>query len=154
MPGAAAGAAIGRRDVTARVIASLPALLACALPAAAQPVAGNPGAGHELAARLCTACHIVGGERVGSDVAPPFLVIARDPGVTLGELHAWVGPAHPILPHLALTPEQIADINAYLDSLHGAGAQEAPQEVESPQPPAALERAPPDKLGDPIRPPD
>jgi mono/diheme cytochrome c family protein len=151
MPGAAVGAAIWRRDVTARVIASLPALITCALPAAAQPVTGNPGAGHELAAQLCTACHIVGTERVGSDVAPPFVVIARDPDVTLSELHAWVGPGHPILPNLALTPKQIADINAYLDSLHGVGGQEAPQ-AEPRERPRALERAPPDRLGDPIRP--
>jgi mono/diheme cytochrome c family protein len=133
------------------VIASLLALFPCALPAAAQPVTGNPEAGHELAAQLCTACHIVGTERVGSDVAPPFAVIARDPEVTLSELHDWVGPAHPILPNLALTPKQVADINAYLDTLRGAGEQQAP-ETEPREPPAALEHAPPDKLGEPIRP--
>ena len=103
------------------------AVLALALPAAAQEEEGDPVAGRELATQLCTACHIVGSENVGSDVAPPFAVIARDPDVTLTELHAWIGPRHPVLPNLALTPEQIADINAYLDSLH-----EAPAEAEPP----------------------
>ncbi|HSA81086.1 MAG TPA: hypothetical protein VLE23_09695, partial [Geminicoccaceae bacterium] len=86
------------------------AALAVALPAAAQEQ-GHPAAGHELASQLCSACHIVGGEAVGSDVAPPFPVIAKDPELTFSELHAWIGPMHPILPDLALTSKQIADIN-------------------------------------------
>ena len=67
-------------------------LIAAALPAAAQQVIGNPDAGHEFASKLCSSCHIVGTERAGSDVAPPFVVIARDPQTTLTALHAWVGP--------------------------------------------------------------
>jgi hypothetical protein len=97
----------------ARLIAGTLALVAAAPPAAAQQVIGNASAGHELVWRLCTACHIVGTERVGSDVAPPFVVIARDPQKTLTELHAWVGPEHPMLRNLALTRQQIADTNAY-----------------------------------------
>jgi mono/diheme cytochrome c family protein len=99
--------------VTARLGASLLSVLAVAIPAAAQEE-GDPVAGQELATQLCTACHIVGTERVGSDVAPPFSLIARDPDVSLTQLHGWVGPAHPVLPNLALTSQQIADINAYL----------------------------------------
>jgi hypothetical protein len=41
--------------------------------------------------------------------------------VTLSGLHGWGGPGHPMLPNLVLTPKQIGDINAYLDSLHEAG---------------------------------
>jgi mono/diheme cytochrome c family protein len=136
------------REVMARLIAGTLALTAAAPPAAAQQVIGNASAGHQLVSRLCTACHIVGTERVGSDVAPPFVVIARDPQKTLAELHAWVGPEHPMLPNLALTRQQIADINAYLDTLHG---EQVPR-VETEQPPPALEAAPPDKLGEPIEP--
>jgi mono/diheme cytochrome c family protein len=139
----------GNRNVKARTIASVLALIAAAPPAAAQQVIGNADAGHELASKLCTGCHIVGTERSGSDVAPPFLVIARDPQVTLTALHAWVAPPHPMR-NLALTRQQIADINAYLDTLHG----EQPPRVNTEEPPPALEDAPPDKLGEPIKPSD
>ena len=100
------------------------AALLLATPALAQET-GSPTAGGELASKLCSTCHIVGTEQVGSDVAPPFPVLAEDPGMTLTELHGWSGPMHPVLPNLALSPEQIADINAYLDSL-GAGAGQPP----------------------------
>jgi mono/diheme cytochrome c family protein len=125
-------------------------LVVATLPAAAQQVIGNPDAGHELASKLCTSCHIVGTEREGSDVAPPFLVIARDPQLTLTALHGWVGPTHPMLRNLSLSNQQIADINAYLDLLHG---EQAPR-VKTEEPPPALEEAPPDKLGEPIKPSD
>jgi mono/diheme cytochrome c family protein len=139
--------------VTARLIVSMLALLAITRSAAAQEAAGDPAAGQELAAQLCAGCHIIGAERVGSDVAPPFPVIARDPDMTLTELHAWIGPAHPMLPNLALTPKQIADINAYLDTLHGADVEPTPP-TETEQPPPAVEDAPPEKLGEPIEPSD
>jgi mono/diheme cytochrome c family protein len=124
------------------------AALAVVLPAAAQE-RGDPAAGRELAVKLCSACHIVGDEAVGSDAAPPFPVIAKDPDVTFSELHAWRGPMHPILPNLALTAQQIADINAYLDSLR-PGYEEPPPRVESEQP--ALPEAPAERLGEPIVP--
>jgi mono/diheme cytochrome c family protein len=145
---------IGRGTLDARLGASMLAVLALALPAAAQEEEGVPVVGQELATQLCTACHIVGTEDVGSDVAPPFPVIAKDPDMTLTELHAWSGPAHPVLPNLALTPEQIADINAYLDSLHEAPAEEEPPRGETEEPPPALEQSPPEELGAPIEPAD
>jgi mono/diheme cytochrome c family protein len=119
-------------------------------PAAAQE--GNAEAGHELASQLCTACHIVGNERSGSDMAPPFPVIARNPRLSLEQLHGWGGPGHPMLPDLALTPAQVADINAYLDSLRG----DAPaQEPAAPAPATAprerdLPQTPPERIGPPI----
>jgi mono/diheme cytochrome c family protein len=140
--------------VQAQATLCIVALLALTTPAAAQQAAGDAAAGQELATQLCTACHIVGTERVGSDVAPPFPVIARDPDMTLTELHAWIGPAHPMLPNLALTPQQIADINAYLDALHDEPAEEETPRVETEEPPPALEDAPPEKLGEPIETPD
>jgi mono/diheme cytochrome c family protein len=128
-------------------------LVVFARPGAAQQQEGDPAAGRELASQMCAACHIVGTERVGSDVAPPFAAFAKDPDMTLTELHAWIGPAHPMLPDLALTPEQIADINAYLDTLRGADVQEAPRGATE-EPPPAIEDAPPERLGDPIAPSD
>jgi mono/diheme cytochrome c family protein len=117
-----------------------------AAPALAQE-RGNAEAGHELAATLCASCHIVGNERRGSDLAPPFPVIAKDPDTSLVELHAWIGPAHPMLPHLALTPKQVADINAYLDSLRGV-----PPPAQPAAPPAKrhLPQAPAERIGPPI----
>jgi mono/diheme cytochrome c family protein len=139
--------------VKARLGASMLTVLAVALPAAAQE-AGDPVVGQELATQLCTACHIVGTEQVGSDVAPPFLVIAKDPDMTLTQLHGWPGPAHPVLPKLALTPEQIADINAYLDALHEAPPEAEPPRGEAEEPPAAMEQSPPEEIGEPIEPSD
>jgi len=84
-------------------------------------------------------------------------VIAKDPDVTLTELHAWIGPAHPMLPDLALTPQQIADINAYLDTLHAAPGEEQREEeltVGAEEPPPAIEQSPPERLGEPIEPSD
>jgi mono/diheme cytochrome c family protein len=123
----------------------LAATLAAA-PAAAEEE-GSAEAGHELASQLCSSCHIVGSERSGSDLAPPFPVIARNPRLTMEELHGWGGGGHPIMPALALTPDQIADVNAYLDSL---------REDAAPEPPAApprkreLPQTPPERIGPPI----
>jgi mono/diheme cytochrome c family protein len=125
-------------------------VLAMVPAAAAQQPEGDAAAGRELASQLCAACHIVGTERVGSDAAPPFPAIAKDPGMTLTELHAWIGPAHPMLPNLALTPQQIADVNAYLDSLRGPDSEDRPERRETEQPPPAIERAPPERIGPPI----
>jgi len=114
-------------------------------PALAQQV-GNAETGHELAIKLCTACHIVGNESSGSDLAPPFPVIARDPNTSLVELHSWDEEAfHPTLRHLTLTTGQVADIDAYLDSLRGSADSAAKPAAERTLPPA-----PPDKIGAPI----
>jgi mono/diheme cytochrome c family protein len=137
----------GGRGVMPKFLAGtfgLVATLAVALSAAAQEQ-GNAEAGHELASNLCTACHIVGDQRSGSDLAPPFPAIAKDPDVSVAELHGWGGAGHPMLPNLVLTPEQVADINAYLDSLRGA-----PVERTTPPRKPALPQAPPEKIGPPI----
>jgi mono/diheme cytochrome c family protein len=126
-------------------------ILALATPAAAQPE-GDAMAGRELASQLCAGCHIVGTERVGSDAAPPFPSIARDPSMTVTELHGWIGPTHPMLPNLALTPEQTADINAYLDSLRGPGSEDEPERLETEPPPPEIEQSPPERIGPPIGP--
>jgi mono/diheme cytochrome c family protein len=126
-------------------------VLAVTTPAVAQQE-GDAVAGRELASQLCVGCHIVGTERVGSDAAPPFPAIAKDPEITLTELHGWIGPAHPMLPNLALTPDQTADINAYLDSLRGPEAEGEPERPETGQPPPAIEQSPPERIGPPIEP--
>ena len=127
-------------------------VLALTTPAAAQPQEGDAAAGRELASQLCAGCHIVGTERAGSDAAPPFPSIARDPDITVSELHGWIGPAHPMLPNLALTSEQTADINAYLDSLRGGGADDEPQQPAPARQPPEIETSPPERIGPPIGP--
>lgn len=151
----------GERRVKARLLAGVVGALAVALPASAQQQEeeGDPAAGRELALELCTACHIVGPEQVGSDAAPPFAAIAKDPEITMDEMHGWGGPGHPVLPELALTPQQTADINAYLDRLRAGPAEpeeeEPPPEGASPrleteEPPPAVEQAPPEQRGPPV----
>lgn len=149
------GRAGEREDDALRTVGGLTAgMVMIVLSAMAAQPDGDPAAGRELANELCTACHIVGTEPVGSDVAPPFPAIAADPEMTLSELHAWVEPAHPVLPRLPLTSGQIADINAYLDSLRERGPDPAAPEnrprVDTEAPPPAILESPPEKLGPPI----
>jgi mono/diheme cytochrome c family protein len=138
-------------SITARIAGGALGALLYALPAGAQET-GNATAGKELASKLCSTCHIVGAERAGSDVAPPFPILAKDPGVTLTELHGWSGPMHPVLSNLALTAKQTADINAYLDSLRPGGEEEPlpAAGARAEEPPPVLENAPPERLGEPI----
>ena len=112
---------------------------------------GDAAAGHELATQFCSSCHVVGAERVASDVAPPFRAIAADPNKSFTELHAWHGPMHPVISNLSLTAQQIADINAYLDSLR-PGAEPAAAPPASENAAKQLPPAPPEKLGAPIPP--
>ncbi len=131
------------------IVAGTLVALTVAGPGAAQPQ-GDPAAGHELASQFCSSCHIVGTERVGSDVAPPFRAIAADPNKTFTELHTWRPPMHPVISNLALSAQQIADINAYLDSLRAPeGAAPA---IPAKKLPPAIQNAPPEKLGAPIEP--
>ncbi len=132
------------------IVGGLLGVVALAWPAAAQPQ-GDPTAGHVLAAQFCSSCHIIGSEEVGSDMAPPFRAIAADPGKSFTELHAWRGPMHPAISNLALSDQQIADINAYLDSLHPAEPAGGAPAART-QPPPAIQNAPPEKLGPPIEP--
>ncbi|MGH6944533.1 MAG: c-type cytochrome [Geminicoccaceae bacterium] len=120
-------------------------IIVTALPAVAQQP-GDATAGRELAAKLCSSCHIVGNQRSGSDQAPPFPAIAKDPEVSLTQLHGWGGTGHPMLPKLALSQEQVADINAYLDSLRGLPPAEGAASPDK----RVLPSAPAERIGPPI----
>jgi hypothetical protein len=51
------------------------------------------------------------------DIAPDFRAIANTSGMTATALHAFLRTAHPKMPNLILTPEQSADVIAYILSL-------------------------------------
>jgi cytochrome c len=82
--------------------------------ALAQPGYANPRRGHEVAARLCTNCHVVDAGTSGpirTDV-PSFPTIANRPGATAEHLAGRIVVPHPAMPGVSLTAEEIRDIVA------------------------------------------
>ena len=95
--------------------------------------AGDPETGHMLARQWCGGCHVVEpGATGGSDIAPPFTIIAGNPDRTPGWLYAVVtAMPHPVMPNLDLTRPEAADIDAYLDRLAAGGGRVAPPQPGS-----------------------
>jgi mono/diheme cytochrome c family protein len=89
--------------------------------AAAGPVtsAPDPIHGQQLAARLCSNCHLVGTiqqEHANVDV-PSFNEIANKEGQTEGSIMASILlPEHP-MPTIPLATSEIGDLTAYIMSL-------------------------------------
>jgi cytochrome c len=80
---------------------------------------GDPRRGHELAARLCVNCHVIGTGTSGpvrTDV-PTFPMIGNKPGVTAEHLAGRIIIPHPAMPGVPLTSAEIRDIVAYIMSL-------------------------------------
>ena len=103
-------------------------LLFAAAPGAAQePGAGNIEAGARLAADHCARCHAIS-TKGGSpaETAPPFRSLSeRYPLHYLEEAMAeglMVAHSDPPMPEFVFTPEQIADLLAYLGSLPAGGS--------------------------------
>jgi cytochrome c len=85
----------------------------------AQQGASNPRRGHELAARLCTNCHIIDGDTSGpirADV-PSFPAIANRAGSTAEHLAGRIIVPHPAMPSVSLTAEDVRDLVAYIITL-------------------------------------
>ena len=94
-------------------------LMLAAGAASAQPGPANPQRGRELAARLCTNCHVIDVEPTGpvrADV-PSFPAIANRPGVTAEGLAGAIIIPHPAMPTVQLVTGEIRDIVAYIQSL-------------------------------------
>lgn len=102
--------------------------LAGLMPAAAHPAAGPTARGRDLAAQVCSACHVIGSPQPFDPAldppAPPFREIANRPGVTAAYLRRFVlhphgGPrsAAVPMPDVMLLPEQADDLTAYILSL-------------------------------------
>jgi cytochrome c len=94
-------------------------LVALADSALAQPGAADPQRGHELAARLCTNCHVVDRQAPSAMPAdvPTFAAIADRPGSTAEHLAGRIIVPHPAMPGVPLTAGEIRDIVAYIVSL-------------------------------------
>ena len=94
-------------------------LIAIAGSSFAQPGPASPQRGHELAARLCTNCHIIDRETSGTMRAdvPSFPVIANRAGATAEHLAGRIIVPHPAMPGVPLTTGEIRDVVAYILTL-------------------------------------
>lgn len=80
--------------------------------------AGDADAGHALARQWCAECHIVDAEQTrGSADVAPFAAIANSESLTREGLSAFLADPHPVMPGMALSREEIADIVAYVETL-------------------------------------
>jgi cytochrome c len=98
-------------------------MLASALAAAAWNASAQDGdvaAGRAFAREACITCHVVdpanGSPRVVV-IGPNFQDIANTKGMTATALRVFLTTSHPKMPNLILTPEQIAEVTAYILSL-------------------------------------
>jgi mono/diheme cytochrome c family protein len=76
--------------------------------------------GHAFAREACIACHVVEPEPQKPRVVvigPAFRDIANTRGMTATALRVFLTTSHPKMPNLILTPEEIADVSAYILSL-------------------------------------
>lgn len=86
--------------------------------AAAQEI-GSRGRGLELARHLCAECHAIEDNDASSPNpdAPPFPTIAAIPGMTGLALTATLNTSHRSMPNILLSPEEQANLIAYILSL-------------------------------------
>jgi len=80
----------------------------------------DPKAGQDLAEKLCTSCHIVGGQAASASVSadvPSFVAIANKPDQTAEAIAGRIVIPHPPMPQIHLTRNEIADLAAYILSL-------------------------------------
>jgi cytochrome c2 len=86
----------------------------------AQETPGNSEAGRVYTREVCSPCHAVDAEQASRRniaIAPDFQTIANTSGMTATALRAFLQTPHPKMPNLILTPEQSADVIAFLLSL-------------------------------------
>jgi cytochrome c2 len=101
-----------------RVVKVAAVLTAVALNANAQN--GDAAAGRAFAREACNSCHIVEPTNVSPRIiaiGPNFQDIANTNGMTATALRVFLTSSHPKMPNLILTPEETADVIAYILSL-------------------------------------
>ena len=97
-----------------RAMAMVLALALPAFPAAAQDL----GLGGRLAVRWCMACHVVeADQRMASDSAPSFRVIAARPRTTAGSIDRYLSTGHTLMPDFSLSSQERDALVAYILSL-------------------------------------
>lgn len=103
-----------------RMVSGLGALLFAVLTASAQQserFSGDPAAGRAIALRWCVGCHTLPDRAAGSDVAPSFRSIGRDPSKNPDHLRGFLSHPHWPMPPLQLSRTEIENVIAYLQEL-------------------------------------
>ena len=103
-----------------RVVMLAGILAASACAANAQEAPGDSEAGRVYAREVCSPCHAVSAEQASERtiaIAPDFQTIANTPGMTATALRAFLQTPHPKMPNLILSPEQSANVIAFVLSL-------------------------------------
>ena len=98
----------------------LPSATLALITAGAHAQDGNAAAGHTFARQACNACHVVEAEQQEPRliiIGPAFRDIANTRGMTATALRVFLTTSHPRMPNLILTPDEIADVSAYVLSL-------------------------------------
>jgi mono/diheme cytochrome c family protein len=106
------------------VMIALAALLGAGYAAQAQMTLprGDMQAGRAFALEACSVCHVVSPRQVAPPrfaTGPSFRAIANSEGMTGMKLQAILTTPHVVMPNLILTPEEAADVIAYILSLRG-----------------------------------
>jgi cytochrome c len=80
----------------------------------------DPEKGHELAERVCVACHVVSRQAATSTITadvPSFPQIANKPGQSMENLAGRIVIPHPAMPAISLSREEIVNVVAYIMTL-------------------------------------
>ena len=83
------------------------------------PFKPDPARGHQTAIKLCTSCHLVDKEQIGTTQpgVPSFMQMANRPGQTSDKLATIMIHPFPPMIDTHLTTHEIKDISAYILSL-------------------------------------
>ena len=104
-----------QRFALAALAAPLSLILGAAQAGAAD---GDAQRGLEKSREVCALCHIVEEGGQGNADLPTFGNIANDPETDAARLRAWLAVPHPQMPQFdSLTPQDVEDIIAYIESL-------------------------------------
>ena len=107
--------------------AALTLLVLSTAASAQEPASGDVASGGAIAEALCARCHAVAaGAESPTEKAPPFPTLGqRYPLHYLEEAMAeglMVAHSDPPMPEFVFSPQEIADLLAYLDSLSEGGS--------------------------------
>jgi cytochrome c2 len=90
------------------------------LPLSTRRQDSDVAAGRAFARDACKSCHIVDPDDRATKsivIGPGFRDIANTLGMTATALRVFLTTSHPKMPNLILTPQQTADVIAYMLSL-------------------------------------